>query len=152
MVRPTKLNDYIISEVRSCMELGMSYAATAGSINVSSETFNNWMNWGKAGIKDPIYSRFYAAVREGESKLMYDCLIKLKKSAETGNIESVKWLLERRFNEFSKQSALNVRAHTESVSVNLIAPLDEDQNAKIRAGILAKLQRKPALPLQEGEE
>lgn len=41
------------------------------------------MNWGREGIKDPIFSRFYATVRESESKLMFNCLTKLKQVNDT---------------------------------------------------------------------
>jgi hypothetical protein len=114
----------------------MSYAATAGAINVTPETFANWMNWGKAGEKDPIFSRFYALVRESESRLMFECLTKLRKSADTGNAESIRWLLERRFPEsFSKRSALDVTATTQNVNIST----EKSEAEKIRQDILSRL-------------
>jgi hypothetical protein len=150
IARKTKLNDEMLDNVKDCIELGMSYKATAGAIRVSDTTFLNWLQWGKTGQKDPIYTQLYSTVREAESKLMYNCLFKLRKSAETGNIESVKWLLERRFQEFGKQSNLNVKAQTESVNIHVTPELQKSENDRIRAGILAKLApRSPSLIDQE---
>ncbi|AKJ38589.1 hypothetical protein MCM1_1549 [Methanosarcina barkeri CM1] len=123
----------------------MSYAATAGAIGVTAESFNNWMNWGRNGMKDPIFSRFYATVRESESKLMFNCLTKLKQVNDTGmNPQSIQWLLERRFPEsFGKKNALEVNAKTESLNLNVNANIDKTEADKIRSAILAKLS-KPA--------
>jgi len=119
----------------------MSYAATAGAIGITPESFNNWMNWGREGIKDPIFSRFYATVREAESKLMFDCLTKLKQVNDTAmNPQSIQWLLERRFpQDFGKRNALEVNAKTESMSFNVNANIDKNETAQIRAAILARL-------------
>lgn len=130
----------MIKNVKECIELGMSYKATAGALLITDTTFLNWMTWGKTGAKDPIYTKLYSAVRESESKLMYDCLFKLRKSAETGNIESVKWLLERRFpHEYGKQSAINVKAQTENVTVHVTPELQHSEQEKIRQDILSRL-------------
>lgn len=140
MVRKTRLNQEIIKEVSDCISLGMSYAATAGAIGVTPETFQNWLKWGKEANKDPIYSQFLAEVRSAESRLMHDCLLKLRKSAETGNIETVKWILERRYPlDYGKKNSLDIRAQTESVNVNVSPSLTEAENNKLRAEILAKL-------------
>lgn len=143
MTRRTKLNDAMITTVQECIELGMSYAATAGAVNITPETFNNWMNWGKAGKKDPLYSRFYAAVRESEGKLMYDCLTKLRKAADTGNAESIRWLLERRFPaDFGKRSALDVSAQNINLNMDAGTTPSTAEADKIRKEILNKLTPK----------
>jgi tRNA A37 N6-isopentenylltransferase MiaA len=139
MARKTKLTEDLFPVIQECLELGMSYSATAGVIQVTPESFANWMNWGKNGEKDAINCRFYALVRESESNLMKSCLQKIKISADLGNIESVKWLLERRFCEFAKQNSLNVKAQTENVNVHVSPGLTHDEMEKIRADILAKL-------------
>jgi hypothetical protein len=126
----------------------MSYSATAGAINITPESFHNWMNWGKTGTKDPIYSRLYAAVREAESLLIQDCLLKLRKSGETGNIESVKFILERRFpQDWSKKDNINVQARSENVNINVNPKLKQEETERIRQAILAKLAR----PVQDSE-
>jgi len=121
----------------------MSYAATSGAIGITPETWNNWMNWGKSGEKDPIYCRFYAAVRESESKLMFDCLTKLKKVNDTGmNPQSIQWLLERRFpQDFGKKNALELNAKTESLSLNVNASLNQDEKRMLIVGMLDKLNK-----------
>ncbi len=120
----------------------MSYAATAGAIGVTPESWNNWMNWGKTGQKDPIYSRFYATVRESESRLMFNCLTKLKKVNDTGmNPQSIQWLLERRFpGEFGRKNAVEVNAVTESRSINLNISTPSEKD-KMRAEITSFLDK-----------
>lgn len=139
MARKTKLTEDLFPVVQECTELGMSYSATAGVINVTPESFHNWLAWGKAGDKDPIYCRFYALVRESESTLMKNCLQKIKISADLGNIESVKWLLERKFPEFAKQNTLSAKVQMESVNVNVNPDLEHQDLEKIRQNILARL-------------
>lgn len=119
----------------------MSYAATAGAIGITPESFNNWMNWGREGIKDPIFSRFYATVREAESKLMFECLTKLKQVNDTGmNPQSIQWLLERRFpQDFGKRNALEVNAKSESLSLNVNANIGKSEADQMRSAILSKL-------------
>lgn len=127
----------------------MSYAATAGAINVTPETFNNWMNWGKSGEKEPIYCRFYALVRESESRLMHNCLTKLKKVNDTGmNPQSIQWLLERRFpDNFGKKNSVDVNAVTESRNLNLNVSAtpqtweSKEQMRKEIAGFFDKLNK-----------
>lgn len=140
MARKTKLTDYTIENARECIRLGMTYSATCSALSISENTFQNWMNWGRDG-KAP-YTSFYAAIRESEADLMKDCLQKIKISADTGNIESVKWLLERRFTEFSKQSQVNVKAQQENFNLNVNAQVTAEDKDRIRAGILAKLKPK----------
>lgn len=151
MARKTKLTDYTIENARECIRLGMTYSATCSALSISENTFQNWMNWGRSGIKDPMYSKFYAAIKESEADLMKDCLQKIKISADTGNIETVKWLLERKFFEFSKQSQVNVKAQQENLNINLNAQVTEDDKTKIRNEILAKLRPKSNLLEQLNE-
>ena len=129
----------------------MSYAATAGAIGVTAESFNNWMNWGREGIKDPIFSRFYATVREAESKLMFDCLTKLKQVNDTGmNPQSIQWLLERRFpQDFGKRNALEVNAKSESLSLNVNANIGKSEAEQMRSAILEKLTPKNRLLISQ---
>ena len=143
MARKTKLTEEMLSEIADCIRLGMSYAATAGAVGVSDTSFMNWMNWGKAGKKDPIYTRLYAEVQNAESKLMHDCLLKLRKSAETGNAESIRWLLERRFPaDFGKKNAVDITAKTENVNMSLNSDMSKNDSERLRREILEKLTPK----------
>lgn len=125
----------------------MSYAATAGAIGVTPESFNNWMNWGREGIKDPIFSRFYATVRESESKLMFNCLTKLKQVNDTAMApQSIQWLLERRFPEsFGKRNALEVNSKSESLNLNVNANIDKNDQRMLIVGMMEKLSPKTRL-------
>lgn len=144
MVRKSKITPEIINEVKDCIRLGMSYAATAGAIGITPDTFYNWMAWGKEG-KAP-YASLYGSVREAEAHLMQDCLLKLRKAADLGNIESIRFILERRFpRDWGKQENLNINQKTEAVNVNITPELKQSEADKIRAEILAKLSS-PAYP------
>jgi transposase-like protein len=145
--RKTKLSEDKLPYIAECIELGMSYAATAGAIGVTAESWNNWMNWGKAGIKDPIFSRFYATVREAESKLMFNCLTKLKQVNDTAmNPQSIQWLLERRFPEsFGKRNALEVNSKSESLNLNVNANINKDDQRMLIVGMMEKLTPKNRL-------
>jgi hypothetical protein len=144
MARKTKLNEEMIKEIADCISIGMSYAATAGAVGVTPETFQNWLNWGKSGEKDLIYSRFLAEVRSAESRLMYDCLTKLRKAADCGKSESVRWLLERRFpQDFGRKNSLELNATTQNTNINLNQDMDLD---RIRADFLKRLTPKEVPP------
>ena len=61
---------------------------------------------------------------------------------QQGNIETTKWMLERRFSAdgFGKASTVNVNAKTENKNLNLnIGAATEDEREKIRQSILEKL-------------
>jgi len=139
MVKPSKITDEITDICIENIKLGMSYNACAKSIGITYQTWNNWVKWGQEG-KTP-YAKWYIAIQAAEAALLKDCLLKIRKSADLGNIESVKWLLERRFGEFAKQNSLNVKAQVESVNVNVNPQLNYDENEKIRQKILEKLSR-----------
>jgi len=145
MARKTKINEDVLAHVRSCIELGMSYGATAGVIGVTPETFSHWMTWGKSADKDPMYCKLYSTVKEAEGKLMEECLTTLKKNMNTGmSPQSIQWLLERRFPaEFGKQSNVNVKSQNESVNINVEAPKTWSEKEAARAnivGILSKIR------------
>lgn len=144
MARKSKITPEIINEVKDCIRLGMSYAATAGVIGITPDTFYNWMAWGKEG-KTP-YAPLYGSVREAEAYLMQDCLLKLRKAADLGNLENIRFILERRFPaEWGKKDNININQKTESLNVNINPELKQDEADKIRAEILAKLSR-PSYP------
>lgn len=147
MARKTKLTDYTIENAKECIRLGMTYSATCAALSISENTFQNWMNRGRIG--EAPYTLFFAAIKESESDLMKDCLQKIKISADTGNIETVKWLLERKFTEFSKQSQVNVKSQNENLNLNINASSTASEKAKIRNEILAKLAPKSSLMLPE---
>lgn len=68
---------------------------------------------------------------------------KIKISAETGNIDTVKWLLERKWpQEFGKQSQVNMSAKTESLSLNVNANIGKSEADQMRSAILEKLTPK----------
>lgn len=145
MARPCKIDDDLIKMCSDNVRLGLSYAACAKAIGISYETWSNWTKNGKAG-KTP-YAKWYIAIQAAEADLMKECLESVKMSMRLGNVESAKFLLERRFSAegYGKQTAVNMKAQTESVNVNMTPYLKQSEEDKIRAEILAKLSR-PAYP------
>jgi len=74
---------------------------------------------------------------------MHDCLLKLRKSAETGNAESIRWLLERRFPaDFGKKNAVDITAKTENVNMSLNSDMSKNDSERLRREILEKLTPK----------
>lgn len=137
----------MIENLRECIKLGMSYSATSAALNISEDTFYSYMRKGREG-KAP-YATFYGAVREAEAELMKDCLTRLRKVADTGNMESIKFILERRFpKDWGKQENINVKS--ENVNLNLNATPTVSEAEKIRQDILSKLApRKNITPQPE---
>lgn len=132
------INDEMLESVRECIVLGMSYSATSAALNISEDTFYSYMRKGREG-KHP-YCLFFQAVRESEAQLMKDCLTRLKKVADMGNMESIKFILERRFpKDWSKAENFNINAKSESVNVHVNPELKQTEADQIRASILAKL-------------
>lgn len=128
----------MLESVRECIVLGMSYSATSAALNISEDTFYSYMRKGREG-KHP-YCLFFQAVRESEAQLMKDCLTRLKKVADMGNMESIKFILERRFpKDWSKAENFNINAKSESVNVHVNPELKQTEADKIRSSILAKL-------------
>lgn len=144
MAKKCKINPEMIENLRELIKLGCSYSATSAALNISEDTFYSYMRQGREG-KAP-YAAFYGAVRESEAELMKDCLTRLRKVADSGNMEAIKFVLERRFpKEWGKSDNINIKAQTENVNVNVNPQLSENETAKIRAEILAKLA-KPVHP------
>lgn len=132
------INDEMLESVRECIVLGMSYSATSAALNISEDTFYSYMRKGREG-KHP-YCLFFQAVRESEAQLMKDCLTRLKKVADMGNMESIKFILERRFpKDWSKAENFNINAKSESVNVHVNPELKQTETDKLRASILARL-------------
>lgn len=128
----------MLESVRECIVLGMSYSATSAALNISEDTFYSYMRKGREG-KHP-YCLFFQAVRESEAQLMKDCLTRLKKVADMGNMESIKFILERRFpKDWSKAENFNINAKSESVNVHVNPELKQTEADKLRASILARL-------------
>jgi hypothetical protein len=132
------INDEMLESVRECIVLGMSYSATSAALNISEDTFYSYMRKGREG-KHP-YCLFFQAVCESEAQLMKDCLTRLKKVADMGNMESIKFILERRFpKDWSKAENFNINAKSESVNVHVNPELKQSEADKLRSSILARL-------------
>ncbi|MGA9188127.1 MAG: hypothetical protein WB014_06100 [Methanosarcina sp.] len=140
MARKTKLTLEIIEVTKENIKLGMSYSSAAASVGVTYETWNNWVKLGRKG-KSP-YASFYAAIQESEANLMRDCLTQLRKAVSMGNLESIKFLLERRFpQEWGKKDNISIQARSENVNFNVNQKLKQEEAERIRQDILAKLAR-----------
>lgn len=140
--RKSKLSDELVKEAAECISIGMSYTATARALNISYETFANWRAWGSEG-KAP-YFAFYTAINNAESGLLKKCLFQLKKAADIGDINTIKWLLEKRYSEdFGKPAQLTVKSESVNTNLNVNTGTTADEADKIRRDILSRLSPKP---------
>lgn len=151
MTKKCKITDAITEICKQNILAGMPYSACARAVRVTYQTWCNWVNLGKEG-KAP-YAKWYIAIQEAEAELLKECLDQLKLSMKQGNIESTKWLLERRFSAdgYGKQTQVNMNAKTESVNVNLNVDATTEEREKIGNNILAKLAPKNRM-LSPGNE
>jgi tRNA A37 N6-isopentenylltransferase MiaA len=149
-MKPCKINPEMIENLKECIKIGMSYSATSAALNISEDTFYSYMRKGREG-KAP-YAAFFGAVRESEAQLMKDCLTRLRKVADMGNMDSIKFILERRFpKDWGKSDNVNIKAQMESVNVNVNASPTEEEKEKIRARIIEKLTPKNRVIIPEIE-
>jgi hypothetical protein len=145
MARKTKLDDDLVQICADNIRLGLTPTACAKAIGITYETWANWCNWGREN-KAPIYSSFYMAIQAAEADLMKDCLSKVKLAAEKGDINSVRWLLERRFPaDFGKRSDVSITSTNQNLNLEVSSNSAKEEADKIRAEILAKLSR-PSYP------
>ena len=140
MAKKCKITPDLIDRMKENVRLGFTYSALSLSLGISEDIFYSWIRKGRDEGLQPCCS-FYAALKETESELLKECLTQLKLSAKLGNIESTKWLMEKRFNKdgYGKQTQVNMNAKTESVNLNVNVDATTEEREKIRAGILAKL-------------
>jgi len=69
------------------------------------------------------------------------------KAADLGNIESIRFILERRFPaEWGKKENININQKTEAVNVNINSELEQSEADEIRQEILEKLSRPSSYP------
>lgn len=123
------------------VKLGFTYSALALSLGISEDTFYSWVRKGRDEGLQP-FCTFYAALKEAEAELLAECLQQLKLSMKMGNVESAKFMLERRFNNmgYGKSSHVDVKAQTQNVNVNVGNSAEEAD--KMRKEILSKLAPK----------
>lgn len=143
MAKKCKCTPELIERMKENVRLGFTYSALSLSLGISEDTFYSWIRKGRDEGLQP-YCTFFAALKETESELLKECLDQLKLSMKQGNIESTKWLMEKRFQKdgYGKQSQVNINAKTENKSLNINVNTTAEEIEKRRAGILAKLAPK----------
>jgi DNA-binding transcriptional regulator YiaG len=149
MVKKTRLTPKLIELARQNIMLGFSYSALASSLNISEDTLYLWFRKAKdSNTKDPIYSQFFAAVKESEAALLTECLQSVKVSMKS-DVKAAFFMLERRFanDGYGKSSQLDIKAQTENKNMNLNVntTASHEEIEAIRMRILEKLSR-PAQP------
>lgn len=138
MAKKTKCTPELIERMKEHVKLGFTYSALALSLGISEDTLYSWIRKGRDDKQQP-YVSFYASLKEAEAELLAECLQQLKLSMKMGNVESAKFMLERRFNNmgYGKQSHVDLKAQTQNVNVNVGNSAEEAD--KIRREILSKL-------------
>ena len=141
MAKKCKCTPELIERMKENVKLGFTYSALSLSLGISEDTFYLWIRKGRDEGTQP-YTSFYAALKETEADLLTECLEQLKLSMKQGNIESTKWLMEKRINKdgYGKQSQVNIDAKTVNKNLNLNVTVNE--NERIRANIISRLQPK----------
>jgi len=145
-MKKCKITPQLIKKARANVKLGFTYASLARSLGIAEDTLYLWFRKARDEGTEP-YVSFVNAVRESESELLEECLEQLKTSMRTGNIESTKWLMERRFfSEYGKKSTQDVKVVSENINHNFNTKIDNRTPDQIRADILQKLNRKSFSP------
>ncbi|MCC4769465.1 transposase [Methanosarcina sp. DH2] len=138
MTKKTKCTPELIERMKENVKLGFTYSALALSLGISEDTLYSWIRKGRDEQQQP-YVSFYAALKEAEADLLAECLQQLKLSMKMGNVESAKFMLERRFNNmgYGKQSQVDVKS--QNLNMNSTVPMTHEQTEAMRADILSKL-------------
>lgn len=146
-MKKCKCTPELIEKMKENVKLGFTYSALSLSLCISEDSLYNWIRKGRDDKQQP-YVNFYAALKETEAELLKECLDQLKLSMRQGNIESTKWLLERRFSSdgYGKQAAINVKSQNENLNLSINTTATQSETDKIRATILGKLIPKGKLP------
>ena len=143
MSKKCKITPELIERLKENSKLGFTYSALSTSLGIAEDTFYLWIRKGRDEGLQP-YCSFYATLKESESELLKECLDQIKLSSKLGNVESTKWLMEKRFQKdgYGKQSQVNVKSHNENLNLSINATATGAENEKIRMAILLKLQPK----------
>ncbi len=141
MTKKTKCTPELIDRMKENVKLGFTYSALALSLGISEDTLYSWIRKGRDEQQQP-YVSFYAALKEAEAELLAECLQQLNLSMKMGNVESAKFMLERRFNNmgYGKSSQVDVKA--QNLNMNATVPMSQEQTEAMRADILSKLTPK----------
>lgn len=66
---PSKLNDQLMDIFCRLVAMGNYYRACCNAVGITTETFNNWMRYGRAAVSDDDpYRRFYIAVKRADAE------------------------------------------------------------------------------------
>lgn len=137
MTKKSKINNTIIQICADNIRAGMTYTAAAHAINITYQTWNNWVNLGREG-KAP-YSKWYVAIQEAESDLLRECLTAVQASMRTGNVKSAEFLLQTRFASLGYGKQSSVRMESENTNLNVNTEISSMSTEQVRADILRRL-------------
>jgi len=141
MAKKTKCTPELIERMKENVKLGFTYSALSLSLGISEDTFYSWIRKGRDEQLQP-YVSFYAALREAEAELLAECLQQLKLSMKMGNVESAKFMLERRFNNMGYGKSSQIDMKSQNINVTASVPASHEDNEKIRQEILSRLTPK----------
>ena len=141
MAKKTKCTPELIERMKENVKLGFTYSALSLSLGISEDTFYSWIRKGRDEQLQP-YVSFYAALKEAESELLAECLQQLKLSMKMGNVESAKFMLERRFNNMGYGKSSQIDMKSQNINVTASVPASHEDNEKLRQEILSRLTPK----------
>lgn len=115
MARPTKLTPDVQKRIVQGIQLGATYELAAQAAGISYNSFNNWMNRGKAEIErrqsprvkegteqwqaEQPFVEFLEEVKRAEGLAVIGWLATIQRAAVSGNWQAAAWKLERRYPE-----------------------------------------------------
>jgi hypothetical protein len=96
--RPSKLSDELKKELLQGIETGLTYELACNRVGITYRTFRNWMRKGEAAKSGELF-HFFQEVRAAEARGATALLMLIRRSANEGQWQAAKWILERRYRE-----------------------------------------------------
>lgn len=116
--RPSKLTDELTGRLCYLIEKGYSYKRACESSGIAYVTFNEWMKSAEEPDASQTFVKFSYQIRESESRCILKKLDLIDSSINEGNVGVAMWFLERRCDEFKKETNVNLdNKHSGAVKI-----------------------------------
>jgi hypothetical protein len=125
MARPTKLTAELTERICYLIEKGFSYKRACESSGIVYVTFNDWMKSAEQPDALKIFTDFSQLIREAESRCILKKLDLIDSAINEGNVNVAMWYLDRRCEEFKKETNLNLE-NRHSGAVKIVELRTED--------------------------
>jgi hypothetical protein len=96
-----RLTPDLMKEIEQLIIAGNYAGVACAAVGISEASYYLWLQKGredkKNGVIDSIYYEFLDTIKKAEAIAESNAVIRVDKSARSGNVESAKWFLERKF-------------------------------------------------------